>query len=371
MRLLAALAAAALACAQTPTPGEWPQFRGNPQLTGVSASTLPAKPRLVWTWDAGEAIESSAAISGGMVYVASMAGELAALELATGKVKWRYKTGAEVGESSPAVAGGIVYVGDLGGVIHAVDADGGKPLWTFKTAGEVKSSPVIAEGRLLIGSYDSHLYALDARTGKLIWKFQTTAQVHSTPGVAGGITFITGCDEIFHAIRVSDGREDYQIPSRAYTGASPALTPAMAFFGTFDNQVLGVSLAQRKVAWRYEHPRRKFPFYSSPAVFANRVYVGGRDKMMHALDARTGRELWTFMTRSRVDSSPVYVRGAGGQRDRVFFGSNDGRLYALDALTGVKVWDYEAGAGLSASPAAAAGMLVIGGQDGKLYAFGE
>lgn len=371
MRLLTALAAAALACGQAPAPGEWPQFRGNPQLTGVASSALPANLRLIWNWDAGEAIESSAAISGGTVYVASMAGELVALELATGKLKWRYKTGAEVGESSPAVAAGAVYVGDLGGVIHAVDAASGKPLWTFKTAAEVKSSPVIVQDKLLIGSYDSHLYALDARTGKLLWKFQTTAQVHSTPATAGGVTFVTGCDEIFHAIRVSGGKQDYQIPSHAYTGASPALTPGMAFFGTFDNQVLGVSLAQKKVVWRYEHPSRKFPFYSSPAVFANRVYVGGRDKMMHALDARTGRSLWAFMTRSRVDSSPVYVRGVQGRRDRVFFGSNDGRLYALDALTGAKVWDYETGGGLSASPAVASGLLVIGSQDGKLYAFGE
>ncbi len=357
-------------------PNEWPQFRGNPGLTGVAASTLPDTLRVVWTWEAGESIESSAAISGGTVYVASMAGELAALDLETGKLKWRYKTGAEVGESSPAVAAGVVYVGDLAGTVHAVNTADGKAVWTYKTGSEIKSSPVVSGDKVLIGSYDTHLYALSVKTGKPVWTFQSTAQVHSTPGIANGVSFVAGCDELFHAIRVTDGKEMYQIASQAYTGASPALTPTMAFFGTFDNQVLGVSLTQKKVLWRYEHPERKFPFYASPAVFGNRVYVGGRDKMLHALNAKTGKALWTFLTKARVESSPVYVKGEAGsggaaQPDRVFFGSNDGRIYGLDAVTGKKLWEFEAGTGLSASPAVAAGKLIIGSQDGKLYAFGK
>ena len=50
---------------------DWPQFRGNPQLTGVAAGPVPATLKLLWTYDAGEAIESSAAIAGGTVYVGS------------------------------------------------------------------------------------------------------------------------------------------------------------------------------------------------------------------------------------------------------------------------------------------------------------
>jgi len=371
MRFLMTFLLAALALAQPPSNGDWPQFRGNPQLTGVASSTLPANLRPVWTFDMGESIESSAAIVNGAVYAAAMSGDLVALDLNTGKLKWRYKTGAEVGESSPAVADGVVYIGDLAGTVHAVNAADGKLIWTHKTGSEIKSSPVVSGDKVLIGSYDSRLYALSVKTGKPVWTFQTTAQVHSTPGLANGVTFVAGCDEIFHAIRVSDGKEVYQIASQAYTGASPALTATMAFFGTFDNQVLGVSLAQKKVMWRYEHPQRKFPFYASPAVFADRVYVGGRDKMLHCLNTKNGKALWTFMTKSRVESSPVYVKGAPGQADRVFFGSNDGRIYALDAVSGKKVWEYEAGAGLSASPAVASGKLVIGSQDGKLFAFGE
>jgi len=117
----------------------WPQFRGTPTLSGLSAATLPAQLSVAWQWEAGDAIESSAAIVAGTVYVGTRAGELVALELASGKPVWRYKvTGDGVGESSPCVAGGAVFVGDLAGQIHAVDAQSGKALWTHKTAQEVK-----------------------------------------------------------------------------------------------------------------------------------------------------------------------------------------------------------------------------------------
>lgn len=91
--------------------------------------------------------------------------------------------------------------------------------------------------------------------------------------------------------------------------------------------------------------------------------MGGRDKMVHGLDA-AGKGVWTFTTQARVESSPAI---AGG---RVFVGSNDGRFYVLNLSTGAKLWEFTAGAPLSASPAIARGRIVIGAQDGRLYCFG-
>src|ERR1700693_6004825 len=112
MRLLTFILAAAAASAQQKD--DWPQFRGNYQLTGISTSAVPKTLKLLWTYDAGEPVESSAAIADGVVYVGSGAGYLSAVDLATGKLRWKYKVPAEgIGESSPAVANGTVYVGDL------------------------------------------------------------------------------------------------------------------------------------------------------------------------------------------------------------------------------------------------------------------
>ena len=112
---------------------EWRQFRGNPRLTGVSASTPPATLKLLWTYDAGDVIDSSAAIADGVVYVGGGDGDLIALDLASGTLRWKYATGNLIGESSPAVGADAVYIGDLGGILHAVSTRDGKALWTFKT----------------------------------------------------------------------------------------------------------------------------------------------------------------------------------------------------------------------------------------------
>ena len=102
----------------------WPQFRGTARLTGVATAAPPATLALKWTYEAGESVESSAAIVDGAVYVGSTKGELLALDLETGKLRWKYATGPNgfIGESSPAVADGAVFVGDLAGTVHAVSA---------------------------------------------------------------------------------------------------------------------------------------------------------------------------------------------------------------------------------------------------------
>ena len=113
------------------TPADnWSQFRGNHRLTGVSASTVPNELKLLWTYEAGESIESSAAIVGGTVFVGSQKGELISLNLDNGAVFWKYHVDSPIGESSPAYSDGVVYIGDLGGWFHAVNATNGKKLWT-------------------------------------------------------------------------------------------------------------------------------------------------------------------------------------------------------------------------------------------------
>ncbi|MGH9331628.1 MAG: PQQ-binding-like beta-propeller repeat protein [Vicinamibacterales bacterium] len=350
--------------ALTQTQSEWRQFRANPQLTGVAADRLKPPLKVLWTYNAGESIESSAAIADGTVYVGAQPGVLVALDLTSGKRKWEYKVSeAGLAESSPAVAGDLVIVGDMGGVLHAVGAADGRVRWTFKTENEIKSSPVIVGDRVLIGSYDTHLYCLSL-DGKLVWKVETKAQVHATPAVRDGVAIIAGCDEILRAIRIADGRELFTMSSGSYTAASPAIAGRRAYYGTFENEVLAVDLDARKFLWRYRHPERNFPFYASAAVADGRVFVGGRDKMVHALDASTGKAIWTFTTRARVDSSPAVAGGI------LWVGSNDGRLYALDTVSGKNVWEFDAGGPLSASPAIAGGRLVIGSQDGTVYCLG-
>ena len=79
----------------------WPQFRGSATLTGISSTTIAPAPKLAWAWEGGEAFDSSAAIVDGVVYVGTATGELIAVGLNDGKLRWRYKAGEAIGESCP------------------------------------------------------------------------------------------------------------------------------------------------------------------------------------------------------------------------------------------------------------------------------
>ena len=75
--------------AAPPGPAGWTMFRGDAQLTGRAQAELPAKPEPLWTFRAGKGFSSAAAIAGGTVYAASLDGHLYALDLATGKLRWK------------------------------------------------------------------------------------------------------------------------------------------------------------------------------------------------------------------------------------------------------------------------------------------
>lgn len=353
----------------TPSASEsaWPMFRGGLLLNGVAVSTLPDKPEVIWRFTVKdqEPFTSSAAIVGGRVFVGCDDGFLRCLDLADGRVRWEFKAGDQAAvQSSPAVHDGVVYFGDEAGVFRAVAADTGKEKWSYKATTEIISSATVARDRLVFGCYDGGIYCLKLVDGSLLWKVSTDAQVHGTVGVAGEVALSAGCDGQLRVIALDDGKVIRAIDASAQSAASAAILGDRVFIGTMGNRVLGIDWRQGTVEWAYENPDRSFPFQSSAAVTDKAVVIGGRDKLIHALDPKTGKALWTHATGARADSSPVIVG------DRVFCGSGDGNLYALDLATGRETWRFEAGAPILASPAVAAGRLVIGTADGVLYCFG-
>ena len=343
---------------------DWLSFRGNPQLTGVATGELPGNLELLWAFETEDAIESTAAIVSETVYVGSLDGYLYAINLENGGLKWKYQVSSEI-KSSPTVFGNVVYFGDGMGVFHAVDAQTGESRWTFETEAEIISSTNVAQDRLLFGSYDQFLYCLSAKDGSLVWKFETEGYVHGTPAIVNGAVVVSGCDGYLRIINIANGVEQQKIALGDYVAASPAILNNRAYAGTFGNQVLCAGLASSEILWGYEHPERHFPFYASAAVTTDLLVIGGRDKMVHALNSQTGEPLWTYPAKSRVDSSPVIVG------ERVFFGTVGGELVGLHLNSGEKVWEFVVGAAMIASPSVVDGKLVIGADDGRIYCFGE
>lgn len=81
----------------------WPHWRGNPQNTGLSSTALPENLEPLWTFETRQGFESSAAIVAGWVYAAALDSNLYALELSSGKLKWKYRAQDEI-KSSPSVS---------------------------------------------------------------------------------------------------------------------------------------------------------------------------------------------------------------------------------------------------------------------------
>lgn len=357
------------------SPTSWPSFRHDLAQTGIATSPLPDKLELLWEATLGEQILATAAIVGEFVYVPCLSGELVCLKRQTGEKVWAYKTVEKVEKnsfapgfkSSPTVTADGIYLGDEEGVFHAIDRATGKGRWKFTTGGEIYSSAAVVEGRVLFGSYDNCLYCVSETDGKLQWKYETQGYVHCAPAVVDGIAFIAGCDEHMRGIDVKTGEQKVELPLETYLIASPAIVGDQLYVGTYSSEVVAVDWKKKEVVWRYTGGNGEFPFHSSAAVTDKLVIVGGRDKIVHAIDRATGKKAWTFPTRARVDSSPVVVG------DRVFIGSNDGNLYELGLTDGKERWKHNAGKPVSAAPAVGEGVLVIGSEsrDGKVYCFGK
>ncbi len=68
-------------------------------------------------------------------------------------------------------------------------------------------------------------------------------------------------------------------------------------------------------------------------VAENRLYFGSSaDDRVYCMDAKTGKELWTFCTEGPVRLAPTI---AG---ERILFGSDDGHVYCLTAKEGKLIW---------------------------------
>jgi len=53
----------------------------------------------------------------------------------------------------------------------------------------------------------------------------------------------------------------------------------------------------------------------------------------------------------------------------VVFGSMDGKLYMLAMDSGKEIASYEIGESISSTPAILKGKIIVGCEDGKVYAF--
>lgn len=347
-------------------PGPWRTCRGNAAMTGIAPGKLPDKLDVLWKFKARGAVVSSPIVVGDRVYVGSFDANMYCLKLSDGSAIWATKTGGGI-EAPPIYIDGTIYVGSTDSFLYAFEAATGKRKWKFETEDQILGSansvrdPNTGKLRIVVGSYDYSLYCVNPADGKQVWKYTTGNYINGGVAVWNNRSIVGGCDAVIHVVP-PDGKDAKEYDAGAYTAATAGVdADGRVYIGNYEGGFICVDLKTGKRVWSFSGEE---PFFSSPAIGADKVVFGGRDTQVHALDRKTGKEAWTFSTKGEVNSSPVICG------DKVVVGSSDGRLYMLKLDTGKEVWSYDTGSGVGSSPAVAGGMVIVGADNGYVYCFG-
>ncbi len=127
-----------------------------------------------------------------------------------------------------------------------------------------------------------------------------------------------------------------------------------------------------KLAWRRELWKELAGPRCEVIVGGGLAFLGTYAGTMHAWDAATGGEKWTFQAGGPIGHSPAYAGASTSRPDSddgvLYFGAMDRALYAVAADTGKPLWRFEAGEGFWTSPVVHAGLVLAGARDGVFYA---
>ncbi len=353
-------------CVALPASGQdWPQWRG-PQRDGVAASfatptAWPKALRPVWRLEVGTG-HSSPILAASVVYVLSREGDeevVRAVDLEGGEVRWRQSYPAPYTMSSaatahgkgpkstPALAGGRLHTLGISGILSTFDAATGKLLWR-KTFGErhattsplygTAMSPMVDGDRLIVhagGHHDGALMALDAATGATRWSLDGDGPGYASPVVvelAGRRQIVTQTDRHLIGVDPGDGKLLWKIPFTTawdQNSVTPVVSGAHLIVGGLDlptrawELAAGTGKPAPKEAW--SNP--DLPLYMSSPVLAGDRLIGlshKRSGQLFALDAATGRTLWTSPGR---DGDNAALIRAG---DQLFVLNDRAELTILD-----------------------------------------
>ena len=134
------------------------------------------------------------------------------------------------------------------------------------------------------------------------------------------------------------------------------------------DQVNEGTVGRLGLAWSFDLPAGNPA--TGPIAIDGILYFASGYSIAHAIDAATGKLLWTYDPKAPEASGHKLRQGWGSRgiaywNGKVYIGTQDGRLIAIDAKTGKPVWTAETMAKddnrfISGPPRVFDGMVVIG-----------
>lgn len=124
------------------------------------------------------------------------------------------------------------------------------------------------------------------------------------------------------------------------------------------------------LAWSYDLGSKR-GVEATPLVVDGIMYVTASWSVVHAIDVRSGKKIWTYDPKvpkalGYRGCCDVVNRGVALYEGKVYVASFDGRLIALDAATGKKVWekdtiiDHKHSYTITGAPRIFKGKVIIG-----------
>ncbi len=313
-------------------------------------------------------------------YQGAKAAGLAAGDVPRLKLKWAFNLGAvTIARGQPAVAGNRVFAGTLAGDMYAIDAASGCVHWAFKATAGIRSGVAIGEAdgvpAIFFGDRSAVMYAINAASGELIWKTRPVehllASVTATPLFYKGVIY-EGFSSIEEALVA-----DPNAVCCTFRGSVAALDAAT---GRTIWQSFTIAEPARPTGAGKQGPSGA-AIWSTPTLDEQKgaLYVATGDNYSNpvtetsdavlAFDLKTGKLLWSRQltqgdayngacsaaTRANCpdkvgpDSDfgqpPILAQLGGGKRALVI-GQKSGMVHAIDPdAEGKILWQTRAGAG--------------------------
>jgi cobaltochelatase CobN len=365
----------------------YPMFHYDLQRTGNVSGDAPMTDQRSWSTYIGGLVGSSPIMSDGKVFVSNWFAEwsggvngLYCLNETTGEIIWNNSLGGGGGASTAAISGDKLFVGSLAGDLYCINASNGTTIWN-KTIEHspaywgVASSPLVYENMIFVTTFSNNasnngtLHVLDFN-GSELWNISTGDTFYYTsPAVADGNIFFAGnlTNHSLFCANISSQDILWRFNTSTQIKSTPAIWNNTILFASAD-RLYAVNITGEEV-WNKPFSCKM----SSPAVSNGKVYIGSSTSRLYCYNANDGSEVWTTTVNGPIYSSPVVAN------DTVYFGTNtpNGTIYALNATDGTLRWSYSLNPpsgsyyNIMSSPAVSDGILFIGADDGRVYAFGE
>jgi len=355
---IAMLALGSLCSGQaTSSKADWTQFlRNNMQRYNPYEHVLNVKNvsrlKVKWTYATNARVAGSPAVVDGVVYVGGASGAdgmLYAIDARTGGTKWTFPGGF----GSPAVLDGVVYTG-ASEAFYALDARTGAEVWEFP--GATGSVPTVADGGVYFCSESNILYALDAVAGTELWE-QVAPGGCAAAAVAHGLVYTSSDDDgTVYAWDARTGALVWSYETKAVAGdAAPVVANGIVYAPTNGAGVYAFDARTGAFLWSGPGGTSK----TTPAVAGGLLF--GSDGLAYALNASTGKTVWEG--KPAAESSPALANGV------LYFGCGIYRICAVDAKTGKELWTYKTHNSVYSSPSVVDGVVYVGSEDRNVYAF--